>query len=226
VLVGGQALAYWMAIYDVPFPQSAAVTIDADFLTVSADDGDIVINVASAIGGISKVNPAHVMSALVGTVEKALGGGQFVSFDFIFKVFGMGEAGVRKRSHAVEMLGATVRVMDPLDVLESRLKNLYALPEKQTTNGVDQLRCAIEVMRVLQDREALAWDEHGALIEAIARFAREDAGRKVAARFGVHVADAVIRPINAPTNFLQKRWPQVLELMSPGGRDRCCEVVE
>jgi hypothetical protein len=218
VLVGGQALAYWMALYDVPFPGSGAVTIDADFLTESSDDGDIVIRIAKAIGGVSKVNPRHVMSALVGTVEKPVEGGRFISLDFIFKVFGMNENDVRERSHTIDFLGVAVRVMDPLDVLESRLRNLYKLEAKQTTNGVEQLRCAIEVVRQLQLREELPWDQHAELIEVIACFAREGAGRKVRKRFDVCVADAIVPPLSAPTAFYEKRWPQIVPLMSKQAR--------
>lgn len=37
VLVGGQALAYWMRYYHVPFPSSfITVSSDIDFLTASA----------------------------------------------------------------------------------------------------------------------------------------------------------------------------------------------
>lgn len=215
VLVGGQALAYWMAFYEIPFPNDRPVTVDADFLTLSADDGHVVKAIAKAMGGTGKINPKEVMSALVGTVEKAIGDGRFVSVDVIFKVFGMDEDAIRRRSHAVEVLGSRIRVMDPLDVLESRLKNLYKLSTKQTDNGFEQLRCSIAVIRRLQQSEELSWRDRFGLIEAIARLASSDAGRKVAGRFGVFVADAVVVPADAPQSFAEKRLPQLVALMSP-----------
>jgi hypothetical protein len=48
--------------------------------------------------------------------------------------------------------GTTIQLLHPLDVLESRLRNLDALPSKQNTIGVAQARLAVSIIRaVIED---------------------------------------------------------------------------
>jgi hypothetical protein len=92
------------------------------------------------------------------------------------------------------------RVMHPVDVLQGRLENVYGIPEKQDEHGIAQLHLAIATVREFlndiaaqentseekTDRPATL--RHLRTIEALAL---SDAGRKLAKRQNVYVADAI-----------------------------------
>ena len=112
--------------------------------------------------------------------------------------------------------------MHPLDVLQSRLSNLYQLAEKQNPKGVMQLAMAIDMAREFLRHEASRLTparigRRGPLqgyVSAIERMATDDAGRKVASRFGLHVADAIDPQLIPAGAFWTKRWPALRKLMS------------
>ena len=115
--------------------------------------------------------------------------------------------------------------MHPLDVLQGRLENVYGLVEKQDEHGIAQLQLAIVMVReFLRD---IASQEAGLLRETVRRpvtlrhlrrieaLALSDAGRKVAKRYNVHVADAIDPvPLLHIESFAAKKLPQLLPLMS------------
>lgn len=126
---------------------------------------------------------------------------------------------------AVQVTFGTTRfqVMHPLDVLGSRLANLHQLQEKQNEKGALQLALAIKVARkFLQSEVALASPADTAtgrsplqpLVSEIERLALSDAGRKVAARWGQHVADAIDPSLIPAGPFSIRKWPTLRPLMS------------
>jgi hypothetical protein len=131
---------------------------------------------------------------------------------------GLGAAAVRQSALEVVADGAVFRVMHPMDVLTSRLHNLYELEEKQTALGEAQLCAAMEVMRAAQREHASAQGEGRSPIlgwaKAIERLARDDAGRKVAERHGIHVADAIeVEAIGSPA-YLTHKLPRLERMVS------------
>ena len=117
--------------------------------------------------------------------------------------------------------------MHPLDVLQGRLENVYGISEKQDEHGSAQLELAIRVTRAfLRDfgmREGTGNPKRPMALRHIGRIetmALSDAGRKVARRFGLHVADAIEPgPVMHIKPFTGTKLPQLLKLMSKERRE-------
>lgn len=232
VLVGGQALAFWVDWYGLSHRQSGvpAISNDVDFLSKSRADTDLVDRLASAIKGRAIYPNRRALTALVGQAVLDVSDEEYVNVDVIFRVIGLEGNTVRKRAVKITPPAgrAAFFVMHPLDVLQSRLANLHKLRDKQNDKGRMQLALAIDVGREFlrgAAGEATAVETAAgrspvqAYVSAIERLACEDAGRKVAARHGLHVADAIDPHLIPPGPFWTKRWPALKELMSPEYRD-------
>jgi len=225
VLVGGQALKVWVERYAIALPpEHAYVSRDVDFLTDSAADADVVRGLARALGGRA-IFPARraALTALVGQAIKELGEDEVLNVDVLHRVFGADDA-VRTRAVELELgPGLTTRVMHPLDVLKSRVDNLHGLKEKQNELGKAQLEAAMAVARAFQ-RDAAAPEHAGRrplalrYVSFIEDVASSTAGRKVAKRWKLHVADSIEPGAIASRDFREKKLPQLLALMSPGRR--------
>lgn len=142
VVVGGQALAFWITVYGIPVTQ-AAISMDADVLGGREDVGII----AAGMHGLPKYQLRSAISVLVGNVRVGRGNDDFISIDVVDDIFGMKAEAVKKRSIAVTFDEATIRIMHPLDVLESRAANYAGIPAKQTPEGLTQLRLAVAVAK-------------------------------------------------------------------------------
>lgn len=232
VLVGGQALAFWVDWYGLSHRHTGipAISNDVDFLSMSRADTEAVDRLASAIKGRAIYPSKRALTALVGQAVLDVSDEEYVNVDVIFKVVGLEGNTVRRR--AIKITPPARRsaflVMHPLDVLQSRLANLHKLRDKQNDKGRMQLALAIDVGREFvrgAAREAKAAETAAGrgpvqdYVSAIERLACEDAGRKVAARHGLHVADAIDPHFIPPGPFWIKRWPALKQLMSPEYRD-------
>lgn len=231
VLVGGQALAFWVSFYRLNPPGSSvpAISDDVDFLCRSAADKQAVRRFADAIGGHALYPDKRALTALVGQAVLNVSEDEYFNVDVIFKVIGLKGDTVRKRAVKIATPGGRQAffVMHPLDVLSSRLANLHQLQDKQNDKGKMQLALAIEVARAfLQGEARLATPADTAIgrsaiqsfVSAIERMAVEDAGRKVAKRYELHVADAIDPHLIPAGPFWTRRWPALSKLMSPGYR--------
>jgi hypothetical protein len=233
ILVGGQALAFWMNHFGVELPSRFAfVSADVDFLAKSAGDKREVIRLAKLLGGEVVLPHAGARTALVGRAIKPLSGegGRYYNIDVVFKIYGANEALVREAALEVQDRNMLFRVMHPMDVLKSRLDNLYGLAEKRQPDRLElsqmQLRVAIQVAQRFQLDVAAKQpvDERGRsstlpLVKFIGLLAESDAGRKVAERHDIHVADAVEPSTVASPTFHSRRLPQLLKLMSQQRRE-------
>jgi hypothetical protein len=230
VLIGGQALAFWAARFGVPPPAGVAViTSDVDFLTERPTDRERVEAFAAVLNGKSHFPGRHARTALVGQAYLDVSDAEIVNVDVLFKVFGITASEIRRKAYRVEMADTAFLVMHPLHVLESRLLNLYELPEKQTDKGVMQLQLAVDVSRAFLRDElertprplaASGRSPVQGLVSAIEHMAVEDAGRKVAERHGVHVADAIDPSLIPAGPFWIRRWPGLKKLMSAAYAER------
>lgn len=108
---------------------------------------------------------------------------------------------------------------------------LYGLVEKQDEHGIAQLRLAIAVVReFLKDMASREGERQDAgerpvslrHLRRIETLALSDAGRKIAKRYDIHVADAIDPiPLLHIRSFKAKKLPQLLRLMS---RERQSEL--
>jgi hypothetical protein len=225
ILVGGQALAFWAAYYRSPAP-AIAITKDVDLLGTKAD----VERLARGLDAKAVFPHKIATTLLVGQVLKDLPGGGYVNIDVMFRVYGnIATEAIASRAVLAENPAGRFRVMHPIDVLQGRLENVYGLSAKQDEHGVAQLRLAIDVARTfvgdIASQEATGAHDstrpvvlrHLARLEALAL---SDAGRKVAKRQGVHVADAIDpEPVSHIKPFMSKKLPQLLKLMSAARRN-------
>ena len=225
VLVGGQALSVWIVKYGLQLPADLpVVTRDTDFLTQSAVATASVEKFARAINGKASFPRRLDMTALVGQVELATSDESYINVDVIFRIVGLDPAKVLARAVRVELPGSiTFLVMHPFDLLKSRLANLHELREKQNDKGAAQLRLAIDVARAYLQEQAARYPpaETGAgrspvqtLVSEIEKMAIDDAGRKAAKRWGVHVADAIDPSLIPAGAFWTRKWPTLKVLMS------------
>jgi hypothetical protein len=224
ILVGGQALAFWAAYYHTPAP-TIAITKDVDLLGTKAD----VERLARGLDAKAVFPRKKDITMLVGQVLKDLPGGNYVNIDVMFRVYGdIATEAIASRAVLAENPAGRFRVMHPLDVLQGRLENLHGLSAKQDEHGVAQLRLAIDIVQKfvgdIASQEATGAGgsrrtvglRHLARIEALAL---SDAGRKVAQRYGVYVADAIDpAPMAHIESFVSKKLPQLLKLMSAARR--------
>jgi hypothetical protein len=224
ILIGGQALAFWAAYYHTP-AATIAITKDVDLLGTKDD----VERLARGLDAEAVFPRKKNLTMLVGQVLKDLPDGNYVNIDVMFRVYGdIPTEAISSRAVLAESPAGRFRVMHPLDVLQGRLENVHGLSAKQDEHGVAQLRLAIDmVQKFLADiasQEAASAGgsrrpvglRHLARIEAMAL---SDAGRKVAQRYGVYVADAIDpAPVAHLEPFVSKKLPQLLKLMSAARR--------
>jgi len=225
ILVGGQALAFWMLHYGIqPDDGDQAITRDVDFFTPSAADRSAVKKFAHALGGTCYYPNERTLTALVGQVIRRDSLDRYINVDVIFKTIGIPSAELQKYAIDVTIKDiGIIRVIDPITVLKSRVENLYRLNEKQNVMGIEQSKWAIRIVQrymqsvrtLIKDNvEVEARDPMLKKVGRVLRIAESSAGKGVSVRFGIHAADAIEPGLVNNAAFHEKRLPQVLSLMS------------
>ena len=203
VLVGGQALGFWMERFAVRY-EGVVITNDGDAL------GDILKarDIAAALHAALVIPNKRVLTALVAQIRIPSRGANVKNVDVLHLLFTVG--GLRKsneftkrvirRSIEVEWRPKHfIRVMHPMDVLESRVHNAAGLLEHKGEHVLTQARWSIEVaraaiLRVLRAPEQ-GDDRVGQMVQAVFRLAHSLAGRKIQREHGIEVLDAI--PVTA-----------------------------
>lgn len=239
VLIGGQALAYWMGHYAIHTPGSTAPAIsrDVDFFTRDAANTAPLMQFARAIRGRAQVRDTQGLSALIGSATAPAEEGRVYNVDLLHDVIGLKRDRIEANAVSVPVPGTSImlRVMHPLDVLQSRNANLHSLVEKQDEAGRLQLRLAIEVARkymeeqigtAAQDKVATREERQRAVFDAIATvsdYSTKDAATKNAERHGIYLADAIPAWGIDSDVFWRRQWPRLRKRMSPGYVQKCEE---
>jgi hypothetical protein len=236
VLVGGQALAFWMDRFGVRHPAKLpAVSRDVDFFTPNAANSAPLKEFARAIQGKAVVLPPEAVTALIGSAVAPADQDRVYNVDLLHSVTGLSRAEIGANAVLVTLEGlpGPFRVMHPLHVLQSRNANLHELREKQDNLGRLQLQLAIEVCLRFLEAEFDHLEEAGSrsaqesdramldLVAAVSDYAGGSAAKKNAERHGIFLADAIPAwRIRAPA-FWEKQWPRMRGRMSPAHAALC-----
>jgi hypothetical protein len=212
ILVGGQALAFWADHLDVRLPDGLAsgVTADADFI----GDADLARRLGSSLGWSTWLPSLDEATPQTGKVTHRLRGGGVKQVDFLSGVVGLTTKDLIRRAVELEVSGiGRLRVLNPVDVLDSRIQNLHLLSAKRTRAGIDQATLAVDVVRAYIRRQLLTQGERRALklLERVADIAGDIAAVRVFLLYGIDPLAAVpIDEFRTSTTLHRKRWPQLV----------------
>jgi hypothetical protein len=223
ILVGGQALGVWLDRYGLAMPGGFKyVSRDVGFLSPATHAAEHVRRLAKALGGRCELTAKRqaAFTALVGQAVREMADGAIYNVDVLREVFGADRKLSARAVDVVRADGVRFRVMHPLDLLKSRLDNLYALRAKQNDLGRAQLVAGIHVVRAFmlesadEEREHYGRPDTLRYVAFIEKLAASDAGKKVARRERIHVADAVEPSAVPSAEFHTKHLPRLAKLMS------------
>jgi hypothetical protein len=212
LLVGGQALAFWADHLEVERPVNlvSGVTADADFI------GDSVLakDLARRLGWQLWIPALDDSTPQTGKVTHRTRGGQVKQVDFLSGVVGLTTKDLIRRAIELEMPDiGHLRVIHPIDVLDSRIQNLHLLPEKRTDAGIAQAQLAVSVARAFIRQEVATRDERAGLklLERVADIAGDIAAVRVFLLYGIDPLKAGPLEEFRTTSALHKtRWPQIV----------------
>jgi len=212
LLVGGQALAFWADHLQVERPENlvSGVTADADFI------GDSVLarDLARRLGWKIWIPALDDATPQTGKVTHRTKSGTVKQVDFLSGVVGLTTKDLARRAIELEIpqIGH-LRVIHPIDVLDSRIQNLHLLPEKRTDAGIAQARLSVDVARAFIRQEVATRDERAGLklLERVAEIASDMAAVRVFLLYGIDPLKAVPLEDFRTTSALHKvRWPQIV----------------
>jgi hypothetical protein len=212
LLVGGQALAFWADHLRVQRPANlvSGVTADADFI----GDSLLARDLGKRLGWSTWIPSIDEATSQTGKVTHRLRGGAVKQVDFLSGVAGLTTKDLARRAVEVDVPDVGhLRVIHPIDVLDSRIQNLHLLPEKRTDAGIAQARLAVDVARAFMRQQIGHRGERSGLklLERVASIAAEIAAVRVFLLYGIDPLEAVPLEGFRTTSALHKvRWPQIV----------------
>lgn len=213
VLVGGQALGFWMSRFGIE-PDGVAISNDGEALGKVAH----AIELAQALKARIELPEKTSRTAIVAQLRLPGADGKVRNIDVLHLLYTV--AGLKKSSaftrrvidDSVEVEwrpGRFIRVMDPFDVLESRAQNAVGLLDEKGPHVLTQAAWAVDVARAALLRLAAhpgSSDRLGTRIQRVYTLARSQVGRRLLSEHGIELLDAVdldaLRPI-APLHAQQ-----------------------
>jgi hypothetical protein len=212
LLVGGQALAFWADHLQVERPVNlvSGVTADADFI----GDSGLAKDLARRLGWQIWIPALDDSTPQTGKVTHRTKSGEVKQVDFLSGVVGLTTKDLVRRAIEMEIPDiGRLRVIHPVDVLDSRIQNLHLLPEKRTDAGIAQALLAVDVARAFIRQEVATRDERAGvkLLERVAEIASDIAAVRVFLLYGIDPLKAVPLEDFRTTSALHKvRWPQIV----------------
>jgi hypothetical protein len=149
-----------------------------------------------------------------GKVTHRTRSGEVKQVDFLSGVVGLTTKDLARRAIEMDIPDIDrLRVIHPVDVLDSRIQNLHLLPEKRNDAGIAQARLALGVARAFIAREVATRGERVGLklLERIAEMATDIAAVRVFLLYGIDPLEAVpLEQFRTTTALHKVRWPQIL----------------
>jgi hypothetical protein len=137
LLVGGQALAFWAQHYQVkPLGVlSVNVTSDADFVGTAQVARDLSQSL-KPLGWRYRQPSVDDATPQTAKLSKRIEGQGIKQIDFLDSIVGLKTEGIQQRAVVLNLTdGIRVRVLHPLDVLESRRKTWHSYPRNAIPRG-------------------------------------------------------------------------------------------
>ena len=212
LLVGGQALAFWADHLHVRLPGDLAsgVTADADFI----GDASLAKSLGKHLGWDTWIPALDDATAQTGKVTHRLKNGSVKQVDFLSGVVGLTTKDLARRAVTMEVPDiGPLRVLHPIDVLDSRIQNLHLLAAKRTPAGIAQAQLALNVTRAFIQLEITERGERVGLklLERTADIASDISAIRVFLQFGIDPLMAIPLESFRTTSTLHKvRWPQIV----------------
>jgi hypothetical protein len=239
VLVGGQAVNFWVSVYRDRVPALARagpfVSKDIDF----CGDQRAVRVCAQRLGGTAYLATFDDATPNTGTVVFVDDAGVKRTLDILSAPFGLNAKDVRETALVAEVVddagaptGVRFYAMHPVLSMEGRVHNVIGLPDHyDTTQGRKQLRasimCAHEFMRDILDGRFDVPDRERTvrkLNERIFRFCTRDHDAKELYRAtGIDPARAIIDHPQLDATFRERRLTQMRERLARRLRDRAAD---
>jgi hypothetical protein len=225
VLVGGQAVNFWVSFYEHRVPEFAStapyISKDIDF----CGDQRAVRTCAERLGGKARLSTFDDATPNTGTVVFVDAAGVTRTIDVVSAPFGLNGEEVRRTALPVELLddagaptGTSFYVMHPVLSMESRVHNVVGLAASyDNEQGRRQLgaaiACAREFLRDVLDGVMAAEDPVRMvtkLNERVFRFAMRDRdARELYRSRGVDPAEVILEDRRLAKAFHDKRLPQM-----------------
>lgn len=212
ILIGGQAVAFWRDYYKIE-SSLPALTDDIDYLGTKAEAKRVSArlkiphSLKIATFDDNTPNSAVVAVELEGYPEPVL-------IDYLATVIGVESKAIEKSAVVAEFEGDELRVIHPMQLLQTKIWNLYRLAEKRTPEGIEQARLAIAVVAAFIAEANMGRRELLNAIEAIGKFAATDPARFAADTYKLDCLEAIpqgaLESKILPEEFRAKRWPQIL----------------
>jgi hypothetical protein len=222
VLVGGQALAFWMERYGIS-PNEATISNDGDVLGAIAR----AIELAGSLEANVLRPPKRALTSLVAQIQMPAGEGKVYNIDVLHKLFTVNslEKSVEFTKRVIQdsvkvewRHGKLIRVMDPFDVLESRVHNAVGLFEDKGDHVLTQAVWAIEVAKAVLLKLARQPEEGSRLgkkIQGIYQLANSQPGRRLLREHEIEVLDAIeLDALRASTPSHDKQLEKVKALLA------------
>lgn len=213
ILVGGQAVAFWIAYFGIA-SRLPALTKDIDFLGTRNDAKRaaerLVLPHKLKLASLDDPPPntAVLSVQLQGYAEPVL-------IDYLSGVLGLDSRDIVRSAVTVEVEKARLGVVHPLQLLQAKLWNLYRIAAKRTPEGVEQARLAIEIAAAFIDSQIGAGQRVVLKsVETVGRFAATAPARYARDQHGLEclegVPSSVLKKGVLPAAFHEKRWPQIV----------------